>query len=152
MELNKERKLEKAQIDVEITLKKLIERVEGLSYTVGYTLENAAYKGLPSLLKNEGIEVEGKLLRKYYSIMDEKYQLNVFGWGRKDGNRVLILGEIKVRPSKKEIKRFLKIAEKIKENEGNPETLLLFVAHDYHPDIESFLNEKGIKYYWSYEF
>ncbi|MCR4320872.1 MAG: hypothetical protein NUV74_11125 [Candidatus Brocadiaceae bacterium] len=61
------------------------------------------------------------------------------------------LREVKVRPSKKEIDRFLKITEWIKRVEECPETYLLFVAHDYHPDTEQYLKGKGIRYFWSYE-
>ncbi|GAB6886790.1 hypothetical protein JCM13304A_02880 [Desulfothermus okinawensis JCM 13304] len=55
----------------------LIDRLEGISHSVGYLLENKAYKSLP---------------------------------------------------------------------------LFLFVAHDFPPDIEGFLNMHNIAYVWSYEF
>jgi uncharacterized coiled-coil protein SlyX len=122
------------------------ERLEGLSNSVGYSLENTAYKALPKLLRSEGIEVIGKLVRRYYG----EYQINLWGEGKRNGEKILLLGEVKVRPSKSEIRRFLKIAEEIGKREKK-ETYLLFVAHDYHPSIETYLKESGIKYYWSYE-
>ena len=145
--------LAEAQRRTEETLNKLIkrvdfieERLEGISNSVGYSLENNAYKSLPILLKKEGIEVEGKLIRRYY----EDNQINIWGKGRKNGKALLILGEVKVRPSKKEIDRFLRIVETItKKEEKN--AFILFVAHDYHPNIERYLKEKNIKYYWSFE-
>ena len=74
----------------------------------------------------------------------------MFGYAKKDGKRILILGECKVRPSKKEIERFERYARLIGEKEGM-NVFLLLVAHDYTPAIEEFLKEKDIAYFWSYE-
>jgi chromosome segregation ATPase len=146
--------LAEAQKKTEESLNKLIKRVdliedrlEGVSNSVGYSLENSAYKTLPSLLKKEGIEVSGRLIRRYW----QENQINIWGKGRQKGKEIIILGEAKVRPSKKEIERFLRIAEEIKRKEKK-EAYLLFVAHDFPPAIEELLQKKGIKYYWSYEF
>jgi len=146
--------LAKAQRKTEESLNKLIKRVdliedrlEGVSNSVGYSLENCAYKALPSLLKKEGIEVSGRLIRRYW----QENQINIWGKGRQKGKEIIILGEAKVRPSKKEIERFLRIAEEIKRKEKK-EAYLLFVAHDFPPAIEELLKKKGIRYYWSYEF
>ena len=149
------RELAEAQKKTEEVLQALVrrvdaveERLEGISNSVGYSLENTAYKALPAILKKEGIEVMGKLRRKYVG----EYQVNIYGHGRKNGKRVLILGEVKVRPSKKEIRKFKKRAEKIKMIEKAEEALLLFVAHDFPPQVEEFLKTEGIRYFWSYEF
>jgi len=146
-------KLAEAQKKTEETLNKLIkrvdiieERLEGISNSVGYSLENNTYKSLPVLLNKEGIEVEGRLIRRYY----EDNQLNIWGKGKKNGKTLLILGEVKVRPSRKEIDKFLRLVDTITKKEKK-DAFPVFVAHDYHPNIERYLNEKGIKYYWSYE-
>ena len=145
--------LAEAQKRTEESLNRLIkrvdiieERLEGISNSVGYSLENTAYRALPGLLRKEGILVSGRLIRRYW----EENQINIWGRGKKRGKDILLLGESKVRPSKKEIDRFIKIAEEIKKKEKT-ETYLLFVAHDYPPAIEEYLKEKKIKYYWSYE-
>lgn len=146
--------LAEAQRRTEESLNKLIKRVdiiedrlEGISNSVGYSLENSAYKALPLLLKREGIEVSGRLIRRYW----QDNQINIWGRGRQKGKEILILGEAKVRPSRKEIDRFIKITEEIKRKEKK-EAYLIFVAHDYPPAIEEYLRHKGIRYYWSYEF
>ncbi|MCX8022973.1 MAG: hypothetical protein N2745_09395 [Syntrophorhabdaceae bacterium] len=145
--------LAEAQKRTEESLNRLIkrvdaieERLDGISNSVGYSLENSAYKGLPLLLKREGIDVKGRLIRRYY----EEYQINIWGEGKKDGKDTLILGEVKVRPSKKEIDRFLRTVNTIIKNEKK-DAYTVFVAHDYHPATEKYLSEKGIKHYWSYE-
>jgi len=141
-----QKRTEEALIKLTRRVDMIQERLEGVSNSVGYSLENTAYKALPKLLKSEGIEVIGKLVRRYYG----EYQINLWGEGKRNGEKILLLGEVKVRPSRSEIRRFLKIAEEIGKREKK-ETYLLFVAHDYHPSIETYLKESGIKYYWSYE-
>ena len=128
----------------------LHERLEGLSDTVGYTLENRAYVALPRLLAQEGIQVEGRLIRKYVQIRKKTRQVNIWGYGRRNGIRVLILGEAKVRPSQKDVDRFVKMAQALEEQEGMP-TVRLFVAHDFQPAVEAYLRELGILPIWSYE-
>ncbi len=128
------------------------ERLEGISNSVGYSLEDRAYKSLPKLLKDRfGIEIEGRLVRRYVCINGKNIQINIYGYGKKDGKSILILGECKVRPSKKEIERFEKYALKISKKE-NKDPFLLFVAYDFPPKIENLLKEKNIPYFWSYEF
>jgi methyl-accepting chemotaxis protein len=151
-------KLIDAQMQLEDSLAKLLgrmktteERIEWIFSSIGFTIEDKSLKALPELLKREGITVEGSLIRRYYKIGDEYNQLNIYGWGRKDGEKILILGEIKTRASRKEINEFIKLADKVKKSEGNPTVFLVFVAYDYRPEIEEYLKEKGIKYFWSYE-
>ncbi|MBI5193354.1 MAG: hypothetical protein HZA08_07950 [Nitrospirae bacterium] len=152
--------LAEAQKRTENSLNRLIgkveiieERLEGVSNSVGYSLEDLACKSLPDILEQEeGIEVTGRLIRRYYETSKGKYnQINIYGKARAGKREILLLGEAKVRPSRTEIDRFVKIAERIKEIEGNPEVYLLFVAYDYHPNTEKYLKEKGIRYFWSYE-
>ncbi len=127
------------------------DRLEGISNSVGYSLENKAYKALPNLLKERyGLEVEGKLIRRYLPVGRKNIQVNIYGHARKDGRRVLVLGECKVRPSRREIERFEKYSRRIAEGE-NIEPFLVFVAHDFPPKIEDLLQDKGIAYFWSYE-
>ncbi len=132
-------------------IKVLENRIEGVSNTVGYFLEDRAYVSLPKILKERfGVEVEGKLIRKYFILGSKEIQINIYGYGKKDNKKVLILGECKVRPSKNEINRFEKYAKKIAKKEG-VEPFLLFVAYDFPPKIEEFLQQKEIPYIWSYE-
>jgi len=128
------------------------ERLEGLSHTIGYTLENKSYKALPELLKRDfGIELTTKLVRKYISISPKKrIQVNIYGHGKMDGKEVVIYGECKVRASRSEIRRFIKHMKTLEEIEGK-QVVPVIVAHDFTPEMEEFLRKEGIKYYWSYE-
>jgi len=130
------------------------EMVAGLSDTVGYGLENQAYKSLPRLLERDfDLKVKGKLARRYIIYEDGKEdEVNVYGWGMKDGKKILILGESEVKLSRKKLTRFLKRAERIKHYEGAKESLLLAITHMTHPKIEEYASQNGIKVYYSYEF
>lgn len=132
-------------------MKTLEERVDWVFHSIGFAIEDKSLRVLPELLKKDGIEVEGRLVRKYYWIKDDYNQINIFGWGRKNGSKILILGEVKMRASKKEIDKFLKLAREIQKREGEPSVLLIFVASDFHPKVEEYLQDKGIKYFWSFE-
>ncbi len=130
----------------------LEERLEGISNSLGYSLENMTYEKLLALLRERyEIEVKGRLVRKYIIVGKKHIQVNIYGRGRKNEKDILILGECKVRPSKREIIRFEKYAAKIGEQE-KLEVFPLMVAHDFPPSIEEFLKEKAIAYFWSYEF
>ncbi len=151
--------LSQAQRKTELEIQKLTgelalvkERLEGLSNSVGYSLENMAYKALPPLLKKDlSLELTTPLIRKYLTLPKGKlFQANIYGLGRRDGKDVIILGECKVRPSKKEVRRFLSQVKRFSEAEGT-EVVPLIVAHDFPPEMEKYLKELGIKYYWSYE-
>ncbi|MEZ0328541.1 MAG: hypothetical protein ABWK15_03100 [Dissulfuribacterales bacterium] len=130
-----------------IRVDKIEDRLEGISNSVGYSLEDRAYKALPSLLKFYGIDVTSKVIRKYI----EENQINIYARGTRNGKEMTILGECKVRPSKKEIDKFLKISKIAQKDAGIKDMLLVFVANDYHPNVEQYLNEKGIIYFWSYD-
>ncbi len=149
--------LAEAQKRTEEELKKLAaehritrERLEGVSNAVGYTLEDRAFRSLPDLLRRHGVEVTGRLVRKYVLLDNKERQINIYGHGRQDGQPVLILGEAKVRPSRKEVNRFLRLARRLQEVEGK-RAFLLFVAYDFPPSIESYVREQGILPVWSYE-
>ena len=114
-----------AQTKTEEKLSKLTETVGnmqkelgGLSHSVGYNLENQAYRALPNLLKERyGIEVEGKLVREYLELPDgSEEEINIFGKGKVKGKEVYIIGEAKTNLTEKDISNFKK---KVKKNRKN---------------------------------
>ncbi|RUM88762.1 MAG: chordopoxvirus fusion protein [Thermodesulfatator sp.] len=135
-------------------LSDLRKQVGGLSITVGYTLENEAYKALPRLLAEDyGLEVEGRLLRTF--VKDEKgrpLEVNIFGRALRHGKEVFILGEAKVQLSQNDINRFLR--RKIKPLEKVfPERFLVLVTHMISsPEVEEYARKKGVALYYSYQF
>lgn len=93
--------LAEAQKGTEVSVKKLAQgldetrrEVGGLSRSMGYALENEAYRALPQFLKTQyGIELTERLVRK--EIGGE--EINFFAKAKQDDTIVLIVGESKLR-------------------------------------------------------
>ena len=155
--------LAKAQEKTERSITRLIqdhrqtrERLESMSDAVGYNLENQSYKGLPPLLKRDlGLEMEDRLIRQYLPTgkKGQYLQVNIYGWGKKNGKRTLIIGEAKTSISRREISRFQKIVKRAAqlENIHSNDICQVIVVHDVLPDIEEYAREQGIQLYWSYD-
>ena len=126
----------------------------GLSTTVGYILENEAYKYLPNLLKRDfGIELTSRIKRKY--IKDnkgEQIEVNIIADAYRNGKPILIVGESKSQLSKNDIDTFIK--RRIKSLEGiYSELFPVMVTHmTSQPDAEDYAAKKGISLYFSYDF
>jgi vacuolar-type H+-ATPase subunit I/STV1 len=153
--------LAEAQIRTEEELRKLTQehretrrQLGGLTITVGYTLENEAFKALPDLLKRDyGLELRERLKRTYVRDKEGKaIEVNIIGKAVKDGREVTILGEGKAQLSKRDVDRFLR--RKVNRLRGVlGDLFLVLVTHmtsEY--DVEEYVREKGIALYYSYDF
>ena len=154
-------RLAAAQARTEEALEKLTEahdetrkQLGGLSHTVGYILENEAYRALPALLKAEhGIEVEDRLIRTYLTT-DRGYpvEVNIFGRGRRNGREVVILGESKSQLSAKNIDHFIQ-GRLTRLEPLFEEVFAVLVTHMISsPDVAAYAQERGIALYYSYQF
>ena len=154
-------RLAAAQARTEEALEKLTEahdetrkQLGGLSHTVGYILENEAYRALPALLKAEhGIEVEDRLIRTYLTT-DRGYpvEVNIFGRGRRNGREVVVLGESKSQLSAKNIDHFIQ-GRLTRLEPLFEEVFAVLVTHMISsPDVAAYAQERGIALYYSYQF
>jgi len=134
-------------------LKETRKEVGGLSNTIGYSLENEAFKALPALLKDEfGLEVEGRLKREFLKdTKGRQIEVNILGKARKNGQEVVIIGESKSQLSRKDVDGFLKRLSSL-ESTIQGDKFCLLVTHMTGPEIVAYAKEKGIKVYFSYEF
>ncbi|OAD20777.1 hypothetical protein THIOM_003498, partial [Candidatus Thiomargarita nelsonii] len=112
-----QKELATAQQRTETKLQQLIDehkdtrkQVGGLATTVGYRLEDLAYKGLPPLLKRDfGLIVQGQLKRTYLTDNQGKeLEVNITGQALIDGKTVTIIGESKSQLSKNHIDSFIR--------------------------------------------
>lgn len=89
-------------------LEALRSEVGGLSRGVAYGLENEAYRSLPAIMKEQGIEVNERLVR----VEIDGEEINIFGKGRRNGTEVLIVGEAELQSrSVNKINQLLRKAE-----------------------------------------
>jgi lipid II:glycine glycyltransferase (peptidoglycan interpeptide bridge formation enzyme) len=134
-------------------LKETRQMVGNLSDTVGYTLEDRAIKSLPDYLKqNHGIEVKGRLVRKFIKYNGKYDELNIFGEGKRKGKKVYILGEAKSRLSKKNVDKFLKLIKRLEKHKIITQNSFVFmVTYSATPESEEYARDRGIEIIWSYE-
>jgi len=145
-----EQELQKLAIGLKDTQK----QVGGLSDTIGYTLENQAYKYLPSLLQRDyGVTITTRLKRGYLEdARGHPIEINILGEATKDGKSLLIIGECKSRLSKKNIKEFVEKRMKMFPSRYG-EIFPVIVTHMIsEPDAEDYAKEKGVALYYSYDF
>jgi len=148
-----QKKLEERLIKVEEGLKLTRKEVGGLAHTVGYSLEDRAYKSLPKLLKKDfDIDIEGKLIRTYLELGKEKFiEVNIFGKGSQKDKQVVIIGEGKSQLKKTDVDKFLKTIEMIKGFFAD-KIIPIMITYQTLPQVDRYAEEKGVKIYYSYDF
>lgn len=132
--------------------KKTREQLGGLTHTVGYILEDRAYKGLPELLKRDfGLGTIDFIKRDFIEISANRYEeINIFGKGKIDERDTWIIGECKTQLKKTDIDNFLNKVRKI-EKVLTGEKILVIVTYQASPSVRNYAKEKGIRIYFSYE-
>ncbi len=134
--------------------KKTRRQLGGLSTTVGYGLEDKAFKALPELLKKDfKLVVRGRLKRQYVKENKGKeIEVNVIGEALRNGKKVVIVGESESQLSKNDVNQFIR--KKVKRLEGVFEEIfpVLVTYMTSAPDVERYVKEKGIALYYSYDF
>lgn len=155
------KELAEAQKRTEQVLYQLIEehkdtkkQLGGLSDTVGYTLENAAYKALPELLKRDfGIIIKERLKREYVRDKDGKYiQINIIAPASRNSQDIMIIGESKSQLSKNKIDDFIR--KKLNRLKGVfNEIIPILITHmTSEVDTEEYAKQNNIILYYSYDF
>lgn len=129
-------------------------QVGGISMTIGYTLENEAFRALPALLQKDfGIVVKGRLKRQYVTDREGKpLEVNILGEGQQDGKELVIIGESKGQLSKNDVDAFIR--RRLHRLEGVfKDVFSILVTHmTTDPEVEEYAKEKGIALYYSYDF
>ncbi|MBI3957747.1 MAG: hypothetical protein HY328_02975 [Chloroflexi bacterium] len=126
----------------------------GLSMTVGYQLDDLAYRGLPALLERDfGAHIQGRLTRGYMKDATGKaIEVNIVGTAQRNGEQVTILGEGKAQLSKNDVDRFVR-RRLLPLREGFAAVLPVLVTYMIsEPDVEEYAKEQEIALYYSYDF
>jgi len=127
----------------------------GITSTLGYMLENEAYRVLPNMLKSKyGIEVKEKFLRRSIRSLGIKAEgeINIFSHGvyEDKGTEVVIIGEAKSQLGKDDIDDFLDLVAKLKKF-GEGKRFLLLVTHYARETVVEYAKEKGVEVIQSFE-
>ena len=129
----------------------------GLSRSVGYALENEAYRMLPGFLKEKhNIHITQRFVRTEIG----GQEINLFGHGRRNGHKVLLVGETKLRLDERRKERrgqkdvFTQLAEKMEIVQAaypKAKIVPLIVTHYARPKILEQAQAKGIIVAQSFE-
>jgi len=126
----------------------------GLSATVGYRLEDEAFKALPELLKRDyGMVIQERLKRQFLKDKTgQPVEVNIIGEALKNGKKITVIGEGKSQLSKKGVNEFIR--KKLARLEGMFDEIfpVLVTYMISEPDVEEYVKEKGIALYYSYDF
>lgn len=133
------------------------EEVGGLSRSFSYAFENEAYRVLPAVLKAKyGIEIKEKIIRADIG----GKEINIFAHAEKEGERIIIVGEAKLRLDERREKRkgekdiFEELEEKVKsvlEEYRGTEIIRVLVTHYATKGFLKKAKEKGIIVIQSFE-
>jgi hypothetical protein len=139
--------------EVQGDIKEVQAELGGIGRSVGYALENEAYRNLPSILQERyGITVREKIIRAQIG----GQEINVFGRADKDGREVFVVGETKTRlDERREIDMvFAKLEEKVQaviDEFGQKEIVKLLIAHYARKLALDMASDKGIIVVQSFE-
>jgi len=134
---------------IEVRLKHVQRELGGLGHTVGYRLEDEAMKALPNLLREKGIEVVGRLTRRYLEIGEKKpVEVNIYGEGKWNGEDVVILGFARSQVKKRDVDQFLDLAERIFKAIPRKQVGVV-ITYQTAPEVIEYIKQKGLLFYLS---
>ncbi len=120
-----------------------------LSDSLGYGIEDIGRVVLPGYLERHfDINVVGELNRKFFFVNGKEIELNLYGEGLKDGNKVIILGEAKARIYRGEVKEFIKAISKLTFKDAVFKLMFGFLVH---PSATEVAKSEGIVLVASYQ-
>jgi len=128
----------------------------GVTQTLGFMLENEAYRILPKLLKDRyKIEVKERFLRRSIRSfgIEAEGEVNIFSHGVKqdEEQKVVIIGEAKSQLGKDDIDCLLDTVARLKDIEKELGRFLLVVTHYTKETVVSYAKEKGVEVIQSFE-
>lgn len=146
-------RLEETQRRTERRLSALEKQLGGITHTIGYALEDPAYRALPRLLQQDyGIQVLEALRRETLQLPDETIlEVNILGKIVHEGTVKTLVGESKSQLSRRHIRRFLRSLRRLRDRFG--EVFPVMVAHAAaEPELKEHTRAHGVAVYFSYEF
>ena len=106
-------RLAEAQARTELAVGNLAQQVGRLSDTIGFTLEDLAREVSPAyLVQHFGIHVD-QLERRFFQLDGQEIELDFYGEGRRDGEPVAVLGEVRSRIYAADVESFARQAARL---------------------------------------
>lgn len=119
-------RLAEAQVRTETALLALTQQVGRLSETIGFTLEDLAREVAPAYLaQHYGVHV-AEVDRRFFRVAGEEVEVDLYGEGRRDGERVAVVGEVRSRIHGRDVESAVRLAERLAEQLPGPAVVVLF--------------------------
>ena len=145
-----QKELAEAQKRTEFQVQNLARNVGKLSDNVGFGLEDIARVVLPGYLERHlGILVK-EFSRKFFSVNGDKIEINLYAAGKKEGKRITVLGECKSRIYRREVRSFVRQADKVR-GLVKGDILLVMFGYWIHPSASVLAEEKDLLLIASYQ-
>ncbi|MGB9661717.1 MAG: hypothetical protein ACPL5F_06820 [Moorellaceae bacterium] len=145
-------KLAEAQAELMAAQKSTQREVARLAETLGFSLEDIARVVLPGYLERHlGAKVE-KLKRKHFNLGGNEYEIDLYGEGQRNGDKVIVIGEVKHRIYAREVRSFNKTLSRIVPliNKDRKVIKVMF-GFLVHPSAEEIARKEDILLVASYE-
>src|SRR2546422_11304779 len=127
-----QKETEKALAELAAAQTRTDQQVGRLGDNIGFGLEDIARVVAPGyLLRHHGIKM-GEFDRGYLNANGHPVEIDLYAEGRRNGKKVIILGEVKSRIHPREVKKFAGVIEKLKPHLGTSVFGLMF-AYWIHP-------------------
>ncbi len=138
-----------------VTVRDCQKQIGGLSMAVGYGIEDKIIPCMEDFAQKEyGITSRLVARRNIIYSTGEFDEINIYVEGDSTkGEEVLLIGECKAQPGKRDIDRFSELLDRIRTHYRKP-VFGFLVGYTFPPDIDSYITEKypDIKRYLTYEF
>ncbi|GBC69546.1 hypothetical protein HRbin01_01245 [archaeon HR01] len=143
-------RLEKALEELASVQKNLTRQVGALSDTIGFGIEDIARVIVPGwLLRHEGIKMVDEFVRRWVAVDGEEIEVNLYGEGFRNGEKITIIGEAKSRIYRNEVVGFDRWASLVEKALGG--TVYKFMCgYLVHPSAEDEAKKRRITLIASY--
>ena len=142
--------LAQAQARTNGALRQLARQVGRLSDQLGFGLEDIAHVVLPGYLeRHHGIHIES-FQRKFFTIGRKLREINLYGEGRRNRHKIIVLGEVKSRIFKREVEQFARFAQRV-EKQVSEEVFKLMFGYYVHPSGSDSAKRHAIELIASYQ-
>jgi predicted nuclease with TOPRIM domain len=154
--------LAEAQKRTEETMQSLVgavrecqKQIGGLSMAVGYGIEDKIIPCMEDFARKEyGISPRVIDRRNIMYSSGEFDEINIYVEGNSaEGEDVLLIGECKAQPGKRDIERFSELLERVRAHYGKP-VFGFLAGYTFPPDVDTYITDHypDIKRYMTYEF
>ncbi|MBE0479222.1 hypothetical protein IBX65_08960, partial [Candidatus Aerophobetes bacterium] len=135
---------------LEKAVERLAREVGGLSATIGFGLEDIGRVVLPGYLERHYNVYVPDLNRKFFRVNKTDVEIDFYGEGNRNGEKVIILGEAKSKIYEREVKGFLQRISKIT-SQFDYEILKIMFGYLIHPTATEVASKEGVILIASYQ-